>query len=210
MKTRMLLLLLVCTTFVHAQTVDEALQTTVRQFYAASTQEERLARSNRLSLIANKWNAEWFTHYYSAYAKTLLGVYEQDQTKKISYFEEAEKNLETARATAKGANDEVYALAAMIASMKIGIYPDQWQKYGDQFATNIKKAKDLRKENPRLYYLEGMSKFYTPEAYGGGKKSALPYFQKAAEYFALESDADIRKPSWGKKQNEEMIKKCEE
>lgn len=210
MKTRMLLLLLLCTTFLHAQTVDEALQTSLHQFYAASTQEERVASSNRLSLIANKWNAEWFTHYYSAYAKTLLGVYEQDRTKKISYFEEAEKNLETARATTNGENDEVYSLGAMIASMKIGIYPDQWQKYGDQFATNIKKAKELRKENPRIYYLEGMSKFYTPEAYGGGKKSALPYFQKAAEYFALESDNDIRKPSWGKKQNEEMLKECEE
>ncbi len=208
MKTKMLLLLVLCTSFLHAQTVDEALQSTLRQFYAASTQEERLASCNRLSLIANKWNSEWFTHYYSAYTKTLLGVYEQDRTKKIGYFEEAEKNLETARS--KQDNDEVYALAAMIASMKIGIYPDQWQKYGDQFATNIKKAKDLRKENPRLYYLEGMSKFYTPEAYGGGKKSALPYFQKAAEYFALESDTDIRKPSWGKKQNGEMIKKCEE
>jgi len=210
MKTKMLLLLLVCTTFVHAQTLDEALQTTMRQFYAASTQEERLASSNRLSLIANKWNTEWFTHYYSAYAKTLLGVYEQDQTKKISYFEEAEKNLETAKTSPKGENDEVYALAAMIASMRIGIFPDQWQKYSEVFAFNMKKAKEIRKENPRIYYLEGMSKFYTPEMYGGGKKSALPFFQKAAEYFALESDADIRKPSWGKKQNEEMIKKCEE
>lgn len=210
MKTRLLLLVLLCTSFLHAQTVDKALQTTVLQFYAASTQEDRLACSNRLSLIANKWNAEWFTHYYSAYTKTLLAVYEQDRMKKINYFEEAEKNLETARATAKSENDEVYALTAMIASMRIGIFPDQWQKYSEVFAFNMKKAKEIRKENPRLYYLEGMSKFYTPEAYGGGRKSALPYFQKAAEYFALESDTDIRKPSWGKKQNEEMLKKCEE
>ncbi|MCE2996685.1 MAG: hypothetical protein ACK5RG_15090 [Cyclobacteriaceae bacterium] len=205
-----LIAFLVCASMVsHAQTVDEALQTTLTQFYAAADPIGKSAAVNRFQLIANKWNTDWATHYYAAYVKTLMGANETEASKKIAYFDEAEKHLEAAKNNST-ANDDVYVLTAMIASMRIGIFPDQWQKYSEVFAFNMKKAKEIRKENPRIYYLEGMSKFYTPEAYGGGKKSALPYLQKAAEYFALESDTDIRKPSWGKKQNEEMIKKCEE
>ncbi len=193
----------------NAQTVDEALQTTLTQFYSATDPLAKSVAINRFQLIANKWSTDWATHYYAAYAKTLMGANETEVSKKIAYFDEAEKHVTSAKKLSPE-NDDIYVLTAMIASMRIGIFPDQWQKYSDVFALNMKKAKEIRKENPRIYYLEGMSKFYTPEAYGGGKKSALPYFQKAVEYFALESDDDIRKPSWGKKQNEEMIKKCEE
>ncbi len=196
--------------FVNAQTVEEALKATLTQFHSAPDLNGMIASSNRFALIANKWNTDWVTHYYAAYAKSLLGALEKDNTKKIIYLDEAEKHLETAKSHLTTENDEVFALTAMIASMKIGIYPDQWQKYGEVFADNIKRAKQIRKENPRIYYVEGMSKFYTPEAYGGGKTSALPYFQKAAEYFNTENELDIRKPYWGKKQNEELVKRCAE
>jgi hypothetical protein len=196
--------------FANAQTVEEALKTNLTQFHSAADQNGMIASSNRFALIANKWSSDWATHYYAAYAKSIIGAMEKDNTKKIAYFDEAEKHLEAAKSNLKTENDEVYVLTAMLASMRIGIFPDQWQKYVEIFSTNIQKAKALRAENPRIYYLEGTSKFYTPEAYGGGKKSALPYFQKAAEYFNVETDADIRKPSWGKRQNEDLMKKSEE
>jgi hypothetical protein len=196
--------------FVNAQTVEEALKTTLTQFHSAVDQNGMIASSNRFVLIANKWNTDWTTHYYAAYAKSIIGAVEKDNAKKIAYFDEAEKHLETAKTNLKSENDEVCVLTAMIASMKIGVYPDQWQKYMEIFSSNLQKAKALRAENPRIYYVEGTSKFYTPEAYGGGKKSALPYFQKAAEYFNAENELDIRKPFWGKRQNEELVKKCME
>lgn len=196
--------------FVNAQTVDEALKSTLQQFQSASEQEGRLASANRFILIANKWSSDWATHYYAGYANAITGAIETDLKKKTIYLDEAEKHLETAKSNSATENDEVFALAAMVASMKIGIYPDQWQKYGESFAENIKRAKQIRKENPRIYYIEGIYKFYTPEAYGGGKAAALIYFEKANEYFKAEANVDIRKPSWGKKQNEEMLKKCSE
>jgi hypothetical protein len=208
-KTIGILLLAFSTLFVHAQSVEEALKSTLIQFNSATDFNGRIASSNRFVLIANKWSDDWVTHYYAAYIKVIIGATEKENTKKIIYFDEAEKHLEAAKSHLTIENDEIYVLTAMIASMRIGVFPDQWQKYGEIFGANIKRAKDLRKENPRIYYLEGMNKFYTPEAYGGGKESALPYFQKATEYFNLETDADIRKPYWGKKQNEEFVKKCE-
>jgi hypothetical protein len=209
-KTISILLLGFSTLLTNGQSVDEALKTTLSQFYSATDVNDRIASSNRFVLIANKWSDDWITHYYAAYAKAIIGAMEKENTKKVIYFDEAEKHLETAKSHLTTENDEVYVLTAMLANMRIGVFPDQWQKYGEIFSTNIKNAKELRKENPRIYHLEGMGKFYTPEAYGGGKKSALPYFQKAAEYFNVETDTDIRKPYWGKKLNEDMVKTCSE
>ncbi|MFM9839426.1 MAG: hypothetical protein ACKVOQ_14250 [Cyclobacteriaceae bacterium] len=208
-KTISTLLVILSVFFAKAQTVDEALKSTLTQFHSAADLNAMIASGNRFVLIANKWSTEWVAHYYAAYSKSVIGAMEKDNAKKIIYFDEAEKHLEAAKTKLKTENDEICVLTAMIASMKIGIYPDQWQKYMEIFSANLQKAKSLRAENPRIYYVEGTSKFYTPETYGGGKKSALPYFQKAAEYFNVETDADVRKPSWGKKQNEEFVKKCE-
>jgi urease alpha subunit len=210
-KSIIVILLLSCAIhFVRAQTVEEALKTTLTQFHSAADQNGMIAGSNRFVLIANKWNTDCSTHYYAAYGKSIIGAMEKDNAKKIAYFDEAEKHLEAAKTNLKSENDEVCVLTAMIASMKIGVYPDQWLKYMEIYSSNLQKAKALRAENPRIYYVEGTSKFYTPEAYGGGKKNALPYFQKAAEYFNTENELDIRKPFWGKRQNEEFVKKCGE
>jgi ketosteroid isomerase-like protein len=209
MKKLIVIFFVFATGMMNAQSVEEAIQTTLSQL-KVSDPAGMAATTNRFALIANKWNTEWVAHYYAAYSKALLGIIEEDKTKKVLLFDEAERSLEAAKSNGASENDEVYVLLAMMASMKIGIYPDQWAKYGEQFADNIKKAKQLRKENPRIYYLEGMSKFYTPEAYGGGKESARPYFEKAAEYFTPQSTSDIRKPDWGKRQNDEMLKKCSE
>jgi hypothetical protein len=208
MKKLKFIWLICLSTVAFSQTMEEAIKSNLTQFESAPDAATVLACANRFTLIASKWNTEWVAHYYAALSKAVLATMEKDNTKKIQMFDEVEKYLETAKATGAKENDEVYVLTAMVASMRIGIYPDQWQKYGEVFSENIKKAKKIRETNPRIYYLEGMSKFYTPEAYGGGKQNALGYFKKAQQLFQLETDVDIRKPSWGKKQNNEYLEKC--
>jgi hypothetical protein len=58
--------------------------------------------------------------------------------------------------------------------------------------------------------VEGLSKFYTPEEYGGGKKVAALYFEKAATYFKTQTVEDVRKPFWGNNQNIYYLNKCKE
>lgn len=207
MKKLMILLFLVLTSMAHAQTIEEAIQTTLSQFNPGD-RTAMMAAVNRFDLIAKKWNTDWIAHYYAAYSKTIAGAIEVDATKKAQLFNEAEKNLEAAKASGAGENDEVYALLAMISSNRIGLNPEAWQKHMEVYNANLSKAKQLRKENPRIYYIEGMSKYYTPEAYGGGKKNALIYFEKAEEYFRKESKSDVRKPYWGQDHNAHMIKEC--
>ena len=55
----------------------------------------------------------------------------------------------------------------------------------------IDKGMQLNANNPRLYYLRGMSLFNTPEQFGGGKDKAKPIFEKAAELYKLEKPAQV-------------------
>lgn len=207
MKKLMIVLFLVFTSMAHAQTIEEAIQTTLSQFNPGD-RAAMMAAVNRFDLIAKKWNTDWIAHYYAAYSKTIAGATEADAVKKAQFFNEAEKSLDAAKASGASENDEVYALLAMISSNRIGLNPEAWQKHMEVYNANLRKAKQLRKENPRIYYIEGMSKYYTPEAYGGGKKNALIYFEKAEEYFKYESKSDVRKPYWGQEHNAQMIKEC--
>jgi len=46
--------------------------------------------------------------------------------------------------------------------------------------------------------------------FGGGKKAALPYFEKAATLFSKENDNDIvNHISWGKAVNEHFLKEAQ-
>jgi hypothetical protein len=84
----------------------------------------------------------------------------------------------------------------------------RYQKYGKIFNDDLEEAKEINPNNPRMYYLQGVSKFFTPKAFGGGKKNAQPYFEKAEGLFAKESSDDITKPYWGKYKNAYFLSQC--
>lgn len=138
---------------------------------------------------------------------------EKDATKRDAYLDEAEKEKEDAVSLLKKESDETYVLAAMIANARMAVDPmNRWQKYGQLFSSNLESAKDLNPDNPRMYYLQGTSKLFTPKAYGGGKKTAQPYFEKAETLFVKEAaspaGSDITKPHWGKNHNEMFLAEC--
>ncbi len=71
-------LLLVCfTSAVFAQDYKETLATTCKAFGEAKDAQEKLSQSNRLGLIAKKFNTEWAASYYAAWSKILLNYEEK-------------------------------------------------------------------------------------------------------------------------------------
>ena len=190
-----------------AQNFTEVLQKTFTAFDTTWNQEKKLEYSNKLSLIAKKFDKEWLATYYASYAKVNLSYNEQDATKKDALLDEAQALIEESVTLLGKDNDETYVLRAMIANARIGVDPQKrWQKYGNVFSENLDKAKEMNPENPRIYVLRGISKFYTPKMFGGGKKAAMPYFEKATGLFAKRTDTDITKPYWGQRTNEYFIK----
>ena len=201
--------LALATVSAQAQDFKAVEQKTFLAFDTTMNQDVRVDQSNKLSLIAKKWDGEWVAHYYVAYSKVTLTYFEKDAAKKDAYLDEADKEREDAVTILKKDNDETYVLAAMIANARLGVDPmARWQKYGPIFSANLESAKELNPDNPRMYYLQGVSKFYTPKAYGGGKKAAMPYFEKAQALFAKETTTDITAPHWGKDKNEYFMGQC--
>ncbi|MBS1551110.1 MAG: hypothetical protein JST15_03455 [Bacteroidetes bacterium] len=58
-------------------------------------------------------------------------------------------------------------------------------------------AMKLDPNNPRLILTNGISHFYTPEAFGGGVKVAIPEFEKAIEIFKIRKEKKEIYPDWG-------------
>jgi len=194
-----------------AQDLNTVLEKTFTSFDTTWDQAKQVEFSNKLSLIAKRWDTSWLTHYYLAFSRVVLTYQEKDPNKKDSYLDEAEKELQDAVSILKKDNDETYVLAAQIANARMGVDPMQrYQKYGPIFKEDLENAQEINPDNPRMYYLQGVAKFFTPKAYGGGKKTALPYFEKAEGLFTKEAAAgkDITMPHWGKNKNEYFLNQC--
>lgn len=192
-----------------AQDFKTVLEKTFIAFDTTWDQAVKVEQANKLSLIAKKWDNEWSAHYYVAYSKVVLTYQEKDAVKRDAMLDEADKEREDAVTILKKENDETYVLAAMIANSRMGVDPMQrWQKYGPIYKENISNAKELNPNNPRMYYIEGTTKFFTPKGFGGGKKAAMPYFEKADDLFSKETTTDITTPHWGKKSNDYFIGLC--
>lgn len=192
-----------------AQDYKGVLERTFLAFDTTMDMNVKVEQSNKLALIAKKWDNEWVTHYYLAYSKAQLSYMEKEAVKREAYLDEAEKEKGDAVTLLKKDNDETYVLAAMIANARMAIDPmNRWQKYGQLFTQNLESAKDVNPDNPRMYYLQGVSKYFTPKQFGGGKKTALPYFERAEGLFAKEAGKDISQPHWGKDKNAYFMGLC--
>lgn len=194
-----------------AQDYKPMLEKTFLAFDTTMNLATKVEQSNKLSLIAKKWDNEWVTHYYLAFSKAQLSYMEKDAAKRDAYLDEAEKEKEDAVTLLKKDNDETMVLAAMIANGRMAVDPmNRWQKYGQIFSEDLEQAKEMNPDNPRMYYLQAVSKFFTPKQFGGGKKSALPYFEKANTLFEKEAamNKDISQPHWGKEKNDYFLSQC--
>jgi hypothetical protein len=187
------------------------LSDTYASFDTARSVMEMQSASNKLGLIAKKWPNEWATQYYACFSLVILSYIEKDGTKRDAYLDEADKLYSNASGLINGENDELYVLGALMANARIAVSPmNRYPKFGEIFNTDIDKAKKLRPENPRIYYLLGTSFYYTPKAFGGGAKNSISYFEKADGLYQNEKQDDILKPYWGKKQNSDLLAKCRE
>ena len=211
MKKIILLTAIAAGTFISAQAQDykAPLQKTFNTFDTTKDLAQKTELANKLTLIAKKWDKEWATHYYVAVSDAILSYIVKDADKKDAYLDDAEKEHDDAVSLLGKESDETYVLAAMIANGRLAVKPmDRYMKYGKIFSEILEKAKAINADNPRIYHLQAMSKYYTPKAFGGGPKAALPYFEKADVLYAKENDNDITKPYWGKGMNTYLLNEC--
>lgn len=189
-----------------AQDMNDALRKTFLAFDTTRDLGVKQAQANRLGLIAKKWNDEWVTHYYNAYAQTSLAYMVPEPEKKEAYMDVAEEELNKAIELLGEEDDEIHVMKAMVAQGRMAVDPrNRWQQYGKIFEDELRAAKEINEENPRIYYLKGTATYFTPEAFGGGAKKALVYFERAKPFFDAEQQEDMSDPHWGKYANEYFL-----
>lgn len=162
--------------------------------------------ANRFERIAAAEPKEWLPKYYAAYSNVLLGYYGASLTEKDQYLDKANTLMKDAEALLGKPNDELLVMRAYQSQIHLAADAmNRWQSDGPKFTEYLEAAKSANPENPRIYYLEGSSLFFTPEEYGGGKKVAKPLLEKAKQKFSTFKPETTIHPDWGQVETEWML-----
>lgn len=199
----------------HAQAPSDQYQQAMRQGIATlKTQNEQtpvadmLALANQFERIAGAEPGEWLPRYYAGLMYVFLGFSGKDQSEKDKFLDNADRYLAEADKLSPS-NDELTVLRAYVAQSRLTVDPmSRWQTYGPSFDAAIQKAMAQNPDNPRPYLLKGAGLLYTPEAFGGGPKTACPLLKKAADKFIIFKPASELAPNWGKDNVDSYLTKC--
>jgi tetratricopeptide (TPR) repeat protein len=71
---------------------------------------------------------------------------------------------------------------------------------GPKSGSEMSKAKELAKENPRVALLDAIGTYNTPALFGGGKEKGYEALKRAAELFDRWKTTDSLQPDWGREQ----------
>ena len=200
-------LLIAAMTFAQSEQYTNAMKAYLLKMKDARSAESWQEAANGFERIAGNETKEWLPKYYAGFCFVMQAMTISDKDKVDGILDQADKLI--ADASALNNNDEVLCLQSLAASARIGVDPrTRGMKYGQMSAGFLAKAKELNSDNPRIYYLEGTSKFYTPKAFGGGKDKAQEIFEKAVVAYAKFKPANELMPDWGGHQTVEMLEEC--
>jgi hypothetical protein len=212
MKKILLAIALISAVSVNAQSDKyvATMQQKLAMFDSVKTSADYQSLSDAFARIGDAEKTQWLPYYYAGLALSTMGWMDKNVDKdansaKIkSYCDKAEANTTLASDKA-----EIEALRNMAATQEMMVDPQtRWQTSGMEAAGDLQKGMLLDPNNPRLYYLQGMSLFNTPEQFGGGKDKAKPVFQKAVDLYKTFAVKPLY-PNWGQKQAADQLALCQ-
>jgi hypothetical protein len=212
MKKIIAAIALLATVSVNAQSdkYADAMKKNLALFDSSKTTLDYQNLSAGFERIGDAEKTQWLPYYYAGLALSTAG-WSDNNLDKDANAERIKSLCDKAEALTTDNADkaEIYSLRNMAATQQMVVDPQtRWQTYGVEAGNALQKGMELNPNNPRLYYLQGMSLFNTPEQFGGGKDKAKPVFAKAVEFFKAEQ-AKPMYPHWGQQQAEDMLAKCQ-
>jgi tetratricopeptide (TPR) repeat protein len=178
-------------------------------FDSAKTVEDFTKLANTFERIGDAEKTQWLPYYYAGLALTTSGWMPELKDKdansaRINALCDKAESI----ATTDADKAELLSIRNMSATQQMMVDPQtRWMSYGQTAGQQLQKALKLDPNNPRLYYLQGMSLFGTPVQFGGGKDKAKPVFEKAVQLYKDARPKELY-PRWGQKQAEDMIVQC--
>ena len=195
---------------VNSQTLEEELSAVYQQVDTAKTMNTYMSAAAQFELIANMYSDQYAANYYAAYSKAMVSYVEKD-TKRRDLLLDAADMFYAKVKQIEPSNQETYILGALLANARLSVDGgSRWKVQGEIFEANLASARAINPSNPRINHLKGVAVFHTPKMFGGGKKNAMEYLQKAEEQFAQEKETAVVKPHWGKGRNTFFLNQCKE
>jgi hypothetical protein len=192
--------LMITATFAQSEKYIKAMEALVPAVDTTRSVEGLTDLANSFERIANAEKTQWLPYYYSALCliNKANTYFQAQQTDKIDpIMDQVEPMLKKVEELEKN-NAEVLCLKKMFNTGKMMADPmNRYMTYGPAAAQALEMAKGLNPENPRIYLLEGIDKFYTPEQFGGSKTEGKKLFEEAAKKFETFKPASTIHPSWG-------------
>ena len=184
----------------------QMMQKNIALLDSAKTIDELTGLAATFDRIGDAEKNKWLPYYYAALAQTWIGWNPATKDKDAN---SAKINAYLAKAEALEKNAELYAVENMSATQQMVMDPQtRWATNGKDASTALEKGMAADANNPRLYYLQGMSLFNTPPQFGGGKDKAKPFFEKSIALFKSAQPKPLY-PTWGQKQAENQLAQCQ-
>lgn len=184
----------------------QVMKKNIAQLDSAKTIDELTSLAATFNRIGDAEKTKWLPYYYAALAQTWIGWNPATTDKDAN---SAKINAFLARAEAIEKNSETYAVANMSATQQMLVDPqNRWSTNGKDANEALQKGLAADPNNPRLYYLQGMSLFGTPVQFGGGKDKAKPLFEKSVTLYKSAQPKPLY-PTWGQDQAEKMLAQCQ-
>src|SRR5882672_6296611 len=175
----------------------QVMQKNITLLDSAKTIDELQSLAGTFDRIGDAEKDKWLPYYYAALAQTWIGWNPATKDKDAN---SAKINAYLAKAEALEKNSELYAVENMSATQQMLVDPQsRYMTNGKDAATALQKGLTADPNNPRLYYLQGMSLFGTPSQFGGGKDKAKPLFEKSVALYKSAQPKPLY-PTWGQQQ----------
>ncbi len=194
-------MLFVSSIFVQAQSekYTNAMNTNIALLDSMMGKNNAADLANKFARIADAEKTQWLPYYYAGYCVATQAMMEKDNSKKDVMADKATEYISKAETILGKENSETDVVKSMIATARMTVDPQsRYMTYVDDINGNIEKAKKLDPANPRPYLLEAENKYYTPEAFGGGKEVAKPVFETANKLYENFKPETPLSPTWGK------------
>ena len=196
--------------FAQSEKFVAAMKKNITQIDSAFTNPDLfISLANNFERIATSEKNQWLPFYYAAYCR-INNAYMQKNTSGNDAVAEYATNLINKADSLQPNNSEISCIKSMIASLQMMVNPQaRFMQYGSISQKAMGAAMQQDPTNPRPYMLKGQGLKFTPEAFGGGCKTALASLKIAVEKYAMFKPATDIAPNWGKNYTEGMAKECE-
>jgi hypothetical protein len=196
--------------FAQSEKFVAAMKKNITQIDSAFTKPDLfISLANNFERIGSSEKNQWLPFYYAAYCR-INNAYMQKNTSGNDAVAEYATNLINKADSLMPNNSEISCIKSMIASLQMMANPQaRWMQYGPISQKAMAAAMEQDPTNPRPYMLKGQGLKFTPEAFGGGCKTALAPLKMAVEKYATFKPASDIAPNWGKNYTEGMAKECE-